>query len=163
MKTLGLEPTRTRLMLRRSSFAGLVGATALLIAWDAFLIARINEVNLLKAVSFVLFVILLLPIALSFWTATIGFIVQWRGGDTLDLTPTLGRTTAGADRMPRTAVVMPVYNEDPSRVLAGMKATYVSLESTGLLDRFDFFLLSDTTDPDTWVSEELAFAELRSE
>jgi membrane glycosyltransferase len=58
---------------------------------------------------------------------------------------------------------MPVYNEDPARVFAGVKATYTNIEQTGLLERFDFFLLSDSTDPDTWINEELAFAELRSE
>lgn len=163
MKTLRLEPTRTWLMLRRWGFAGLVAVTALLISWDAFLFLRINGVDLLKIASFVLFVVLLLPIALSFWTAVIGFVVQWRGGDTLDLTRTLSDIPSREDPLPRTAVVMPVYNEEPSRVLAGVKATYDSVESTGFLDRFDFFLLSDTTDPDTWVSEELAFAELRSE
>jgi membrane glycosyltransferase len=163
MKTLRLEPGRYWLMLRRLSFASLVGLTTLLIAWNAFSMLRVNGLDPLKVASFILFVVLLLPIALSFWTAIIGFVIQWRGGDSLDLTRTLeGAPTAG-EVLPRTAVVMPIYNEDPRRVLAGVKATYESLEQTGQLERFDLFLLSDTTDPDTWVSEELAFTELRSE
>ena len=162
VKTLRLEPTEFWLTLRRLGFGTLVMATALIIGWNAFSMARINGLDTLKIVSFVLFVILLLPIALSFWTATIGFLVQWRGGDTLDLSRTLEQAPSMGP-LPRTAVVMPVYNEDPSRVLAGLKATYNSVEETGFLDAFDFFLLSDTTDPDTWVSEELAFAELRNE
>jgi membrane glycosyltransferase len=163
MKTLRLEPTHWSLMLRRWGFAVLVGITALVIGWNAFLMLRVNGLDALKIISFVLFVVLLLPIALSFWTAVIGFIVQWRGGDTLDLSRTLEQVPAVAHLLPRTAVAMPVYNEDPSRVFAGVKATYASLEQTGLLERFDFFVLSDTTDPDTWISEELAFAELRGE
>jgi membrane glycosyltransferase len=163
MKTLRLEPTGFWLTMRRSVFAFLVAATALLIAWESFRMLKINGLSALKIASFVVFVILLLPIVLSFWTAMIGFVVQWRGGDTLDLSRSLPQAFDKVTDLPRTAVVMPIYNEDPGRVLAGIKATYSSLEQTGMLERFDIFLLSDTTDPDTWISEELAFAELRAE
>jgi membrane glycosyltransferase len=163
MRTLRLEPTGFWLLLRRTGFAVLVIVTAAIISWNAFVMLRINGLDSLKIGSFVLFVILLLPITLSFWTATIGFFVQFRGGDTLDLSRTLPDNNPNGDILPQTAVVMPVYNEDPGRVLAGLKATYCSLEETGSLDQFDFFVLSDTTDPDTWVSEELAFSEMRAE
>ena len=61
----------------------------------------------------------------------------------------------------KVVVVMPAYNEEPARVFAGLAATYESLERTGSLQRFDFFLLSDTNDPDIWVREEVAFAHAR--
>jgi len=57
--------------------------------------------------------------------------------------------------------VVPVYNEDPVGVFAGLKATFESLEKTGLLPFFEFFILSDTTDADVWVREEMAFVDLR--
>ena len=50
-------------------------------------------------------------------------------------------------------------NEDIARVCAGLKATYKSLEATGRLDHFDFFILSDTSNPDLWVAEEIAWYE----
>lgn len=162
MKSPRLEPNAYWLLLRRAIFAMLVISTVLLIAWRAWAMLRINGLDTLKVASFVLFVILLLPIALSFWTAVIGFVVQCRGGDTLDLARTLPAAADEAD-LPRTAVVMPVYNEEPGRVFAGVRASYESVEQTGWLSRFDFFVLSDTTNPDTWVSEELGFAELRNE
>jgi len=59
-----------------------------------------------------------------------------------------------------TAIVFPIYNEDPVRVLEGLRATYESLERTGQLDRFDFFILSDSTDPDRWVEEEARWCAL---
>ena len=160
MKSLRLEPSAYWLVLRRTVFAVLVMVTVLLIAWRAWAMLRINGLDTLKVASFVLFVILLLPIALSFWTALIGFVVQCRGGDALDLARTLP-SSADREDLPRTAVVMPVYNEESGRVFAGIRATYESVEQTGRLNRFDFFVLSDTTDPDTWVSEELGFADLR--
>ena len=61
----------------------------------------------------------------------------------------------------RTAVVMPIYNESPSRVFATLQAIYEDVEATGLGAHFDFFFLSDTTDPDVFVAEEAAFVALR--
>lgn len=58
------------------------------------------------------------------------------------------------------AIVLPVYNEDPRRVFAGLKTMYESLQRTGLGDRFDFFILSDSTKPERWVEEEFAWASL---
>ena len=55
---------------------------------------------------------------------------------------------------------MPICNEDVARVFAGLRATYESLAATGAGDRFDFFILSDSTDPDTRVDEHAAWFEL---
>ena len=60
----------------------------------------------------------------------------------------------------RYAVVMPVYNEDSARFCARIEAIYRSIEATGHLDSFDFFILSDTRDLDLWVLEETAWTNL---
>ncbi len=59
-----------------------------------------------------------------------------------------------------TAIVFPIYNEDVVRVYEGLRATYESLKKTGQRERFDFFILSDSTDPDKWVEEERRWYEL---
>jgi membrane glycosyltransferase len=59
-----------------------------------------------------------------------------------------------------TAIVFPIYNEDSVRVYEGLRATYESLEKTGQLERFDFFILSDSTDPDKWIEEERRWFDL---
>ena len=59
-----------------------------------------------------------------------------------------------------TAIVFPIYNEDVVRVYEGLRAIYESLEKTGQLERFDFFVLSDSTDPDKWVEEERRWFDL---
>jgi membrane glycosyltransferase len=59
-----------------------------------------------------------------------------------------------------TALVFPVHNEIAARVYEGLRATYKSLEKTGQLDCFDFYILSDSTDPDTWVDEERRWFDL---
>lgn len=68
------------------------------------------------------------------------------------------------DRKPaiRTAVLAPVYNEDPVRVAAGIKAMSAELvqQAPGC---FAFFILSDTTNPMAWLREEHAFRKLIDE
>ncbi len=61
----------------------------------------------------------------------------------------------------RTAVVMPIYNETPARVFAAVQAIYEDVRATGLGDAFEFFFLSDTTNPDVFVAEEEAFVRMR--
>ena len=56
-----------------------------------------------------------------------------------------------------TAVVMPICNEPVDRVFAGLKAIHHSLHRAGTLDRFHFFVLSDTNDPDAAMREEEAW------
>ena len=46
------------------------------------------------------------------------------------------------------------------RVLEGLRATYESVERSGRLEHFDFFILSDSTNPDRWVEEERQWSEL---
>jgi membrane glycosyltransferase len=59
-----------------------------------------------------------------------------------------------------TAIIFPIYNEDSVRVYEGLRATYESLAKTGELEHFDFFILSDSTDPDKWVEEERRWFDL---
>ncbi|HYG36625.1 MAG TPA: glucans biosynthesis glucosyltransferase MdoH, partial [Clostridia bacterium] len=163
MKTFSLEPTTLSQMARRICFGTLSAATVLFISWRILIMLQVNGWTPLKAAIFALFVILLIPIALSFWTAVIGFLVQWHGRDELDLSRALAEPLSTTSTLARTAVVMPIYNEDPARVFAGLKATYQSLQQAGLLSSFDLFVLSDTTDPDVWIKEELAFAQLQKD
>ncbi len=68
------------------------------------------------------FAILSCWLAAGFWTAMMGFVVLLRGGDR----HLVSRSAAGAGPLPddaRTAVVMPICNEDVKRVFAGLRAT----------------------------------------
>ena len=104
-----------------------------------------------------LFVVLFGWISLGFWTALAGFLVHLFGRGRSALAALVG-DVAGAPLAP-TAIVMPICNEDPARVFAGLRATYESLRATGRLEHFEFFILSDTADPDLWVEEERALAD----
>ncbi|RZK99585.1 MAG: glucans biosynthesis glucosyltransferase MdoH [Rubrivivax sp.] len=62
----------------------------------------------------------------------------------------------------RTAVIMPICNEDVSTVFAGLRATCESLATTGADRLFDVFILSDSSDPAVRAAELAAWSELRA-
>jgi membrane glycosyltransferase len=63
----------------------------------------------------------------------------------------------------RVVVLIPVHNEDPSEVMAGIVAMDASLAATGCRAAFDFAVLSDTTDPDLQRAETAWTARLLSD
>jgi membrane glycosyltransferase len=113
--------------------------------------------TVLIVVLLLMFLALFAWIALSLVSSVAGFVsCLFRGGRRLGI-------GAGGHLPPlgvRTALLMPTYNEQPSRVMAGIAAIYESLADAGYGDWFDFFILSDTTDPDVWIAEEEIFLAL---
>lgn len=107
----------------------------------------------------VLFAILFCWVSAGFWTAMAGFLVLMRGGDRYMIAQD-AEHAEGIDPSVRTAIVMPICNEDVNRVMAGLRATYESVERTGLIDRFDFYVLSDSNQPDICAAEVAAWADL---
>jgi membrane glycosyltransferase len=61
----------------------------------------------------------------------------------------------------RTALLLPLYNEETSRVFATAEATREALLEAGIAGRFDIFLLSDSTDPAAREREARALRLLR--
>ncbi len=62
----------------------------------------------------------------------------------------------------RTAILMPVYNEDPASTAAALLAMARGIEATGHGGAFEIFILSDTRDPAIWAKETRCFAALRT-
>ncbi len=107
-----------------------------------------------------LFVVLFGWISAGFWTAMAGFAVQVIGHDRY----AISRTAAGdgpIDARARVAIVMPICNEDVVRVYAGLRATCESLAARVEAPHFDFYVLSDTGNPDVRVAETAAWLQLR--
>jgi membrane glycosyltransferase len=67
---------------------------------------------------------------------------------------------ASSHRLASTAIVMPVFNEDVSRVFEGLRVVFKSVQKLEGADNFDFFVLSDSNQPNQWIREEVAWAEL---
>ncbi len=115
----------------------------------------------------ILFAILFGWVSAGFWTALAGFVLLLRKRDSYAITHMPEREGNGTKEgnkaispEARTAIIMPICNEDVARVFAGLRATYESLERTGQLERFDFFVLSDSNRADVLVAEKSAWADL---
>jgi membrane glycosyltransferase len=104
-----------------------------------------------------LFIVLFLLIAVGCMHGIFGFVLRLTNDRRLTrLKDYRSQSIAGTS----TAIVFPIHNEGVTRVYEGLRATYESLEKTGALDRFDFYILSDSTDPDKWVEEERRWFDL---
>ncbi len=153
--------------LRRRASSNAKGGTylaRLLIFGGALLLTYYGAYEMYKVVSLggtttfewallVLFVANFSWIALAFTSSAVGFL--WM----LFLAPKpLGIPAALATK---TAVVMPIYNESPERVFAAVGAMHEDVQATSLGAAFDWFFLSDTTNPDVFIAEERAFLRMR--
>ncbi|MEK8089352.1 glucans biosynthesis glucosyltransferase MdoH [Thermithiobacillus plumbiphilus] len=113
--------------------------------------------GMLRLGYLVLFGVLLAWISAGFWVAASGFVSLLRRGDRYTLLAgDAGHTVSNPGR---TAILMPVYHEDPSQVFASIRAMYLMLSATGRLDDFDFHVLSDSRKPESAVAEEMVWAE----
>lgn len=147
--------------LRRPVFFMLVLGTTVAGVAIMFNILAANNLMPLEAVLLCLFSITFGWITISFWSAVCGFVLQMMQRDPLSLKKMDLDRYRRQRITTRTAVVMPVYNEDTRRVIAGFEASFRSLAATGELAHFDFYLLSDTTDPQVAQAELDAWQQLR--
>ncbi|QCI69510.1 glucans biosynthesis glucosyltransferase MdoH [Phreatobacter stygius] len=122
--------------------------------YQMYKVVEAGGVTLLEWLFMILFVVNFSWIALAFTSGIVGMGNLLRHGIT--------RKPVLPDRLTaRTAVVMPIYNESPGRVFGTVQAIAEDVIKTGHAASFDFFFLSDTTDPDIWIAEERAFVALR--
>jgi membrane glycosyltransferase len=110
----------------------------------------------LEVADVAIFAILFASLSFGFTQAFVGFLVLSEGQEPLKITNTLDATAPLAS----TAIVMPVYNEDTETVFGNIGALYESITHRMELDSFDFYILSDSTDPAKVVEEELAWSDI---
>ncbi len=148
--------------LRRLVFFTVVLVTAAAGVAMMFDILRANGITTLEMAILALFAVTYSWITIAFWSAAIGFTLQLLRRDPLTLRRVVRPgTTDDAPITASTAVVMPVYNEDTARVVAGLEATCRSLIENDAGEHFDAFLLSDSTDAEIGAAEEHAIARLQ--
>ncbi len=130
------------------------GALALTVYAAREMVAVVSiggTMTVLQALMVVLFTVTFAWIALSASAAIAGVLF---GG-------VRRRSKADAQIDKRTALVMPIYNEDPARCFAAVHAMATTLVDRGSAEGFEVFVLSDTTNPDIWIKETAAFQILR--
>lgn len=145
---------------RRLVIAGLTAAMTLVAAYEMYFVLAVGGLTWAEHVVLFLFVVLFAWLAFSTASAFVGFLaLLGRGVRTLDIDPAAPLPNLSS----RTALLLPTYNEDAQRLMSRLQAIYESVEATGEGDKFDVFVLSDTTDPDIWIAEEIAFFALRGQ
>jgi membrane glycosyltransferase len=151
-KSEGPDPAFRTWPIRLFIFGGMAALTAVG-AWQMYEVVAVGTITTLEWALLILFVVNFSWIALAFTSALVGFWVLLRRTQT--------EPRLAPDLTSKTAVLMPIYNESPARVFGAMQAMIESIETTGHVDAFDFFFLSDSTDPDIWIAEERAFIAMR--
>jgi membrane glycosyltransferase len=155
------HPSRTgnspALAARRLLMLTTTIALTILAAYEMYYVLEVGGITAAEATVLGLFVALFAWIAFSSFSAIAGFSVLL-----------FGRTTAPAHHQDtqlssRTALLFPVYNEDPAPVLLRVRGMHEAIAAAGFGPHFDVFILSDTTDPDIWVREEKLLLDLRRE
>ena len=121
-------------------------------AWEMYHVVSVSGTTSLQYALLILFTLNFSWIALAFTSALLGFFGLLFNRERTDRVESLAH---------RTVVVMPIYNESTARTFAALAAIRESVEATGLGAHFDYFIVSDTTNPDVWIAEERAFLALR--
>jgi membrane glycosyltransferase len=145
---------------RRNTLLTLVVLSAI---GATFLMAHVLPVydsTLLRVGQIGLFSVLFAWVSAGFFTAMMGFWVQLRGDPHALSSKDVAHHTLSPDA--RTAIIMPICNEQVATVFAGLRATCESLAATGSAEQFDVYVLSDTSDPALRAAELAAWAELRT-
>ena len=153
-------PTAPFLMWLRRAFV--LGSTILLTgvaAYQMYLVVTVNGPTFLQVIILILYIALFAWIAFSFITMVIGFFLYVSGGSAalaIEHHGSLPNVTT------RCALLVPTYNETPYRVFARVQAIIESVEFTGQLAHFDFYILSDTANPEIWIEEEKEFFRIQN-
>jgi len=141
----GLKTTVARFVVFGGALALTAYATREMIA-----VVSVSGVSVLQWIMVALFAVTFAWIALASAAAVVGVLF----GDVRRRAP------ADLEVTERTALVMPVYNENPAASFAALEAMaegLIGLDARG----FEIFVLSDTTDPDIYARETAAFHVLR--
>ncbi len=141
---------------RRIALLTLTIVPSLVAAATMYHILPARDGQILNGVIALLFATLFAWVSMGFWSALAGLFVMLFRYDRFVVTASLPK---GRPLRPeaRAAILFPLYNEDITRVIEGVRVVWRSLAAAGARDNFDIFILSDSTSPDAWVNEEEAW------
>jgi membrane glycosyltransferase len=120
----------------------------------AFLLLQFSAADGLRLIDLVLSFLVFLTTMWLCWGAVLGMVGLVRA---LTVKPV---PFSSAPIISKTAILMPVYNEDPATSFARVAAMDAELAETGLSSRFHFAILSDTTSDEVGEQEKIWFAKL---
>jgi membrane glycosyltransferase len=117
--------------------------------WEMIAIAGFSNMTVPQGVMIFFFTLTLGWIAFAASSAVAGFLLP---------TPRAPEAPLGDSR---TALLMPVYNEDPIHTTAALQTMAEALAAADAAGNFEIVIVSDSTNVDAWIAETLAVDRLR--
>jgi len=117
--------------------------------WEMIGVVGFSNMTVLQGVMIFFFAITLGWIAFAATSALAGFFLP------------AARAAEAPLGDSRTALLMPVYNEDPVNTTAALQAMAEALDAAGAAHNFEIVIISDSTNVDAWIAESLAVDRLR--
>ena len=152
----------TELRRRRWLMAGLNTATYLALAITMAQIVGSSGWTAVDLVLFVCFLVAAPWTVVGFWNAVLGLWLLHGAKDGWSEVAPFAAAGERCDPLTaRTAVLMTLRNEDPSRALCRLETVAESLDRTGHGEAFAYFVLSDSSDPGIAALEEETVAAWR--
>jgi len=105
---------------------------------------------------------LLQGLMIFFFAISLGWIAFAAGSVLAGASKRRDLTHPDSGRATRTALVMPIYNEDPLRTTAALQAMAEALALIDAHRGFEIVILSDSTNADSWIRETLRVDLLRN-
>ncbi|MGI9406611.1 MAG: glucans biosynthesis glucosyltransferase MdoH [Hyphomicrobiaceae bacterium] len=129
---------------------------AVLAATMAYLLAQ-SGWTMIKGAMWLAYLVTLPWLSIGFWNALIGFgVLKFSAKPLASIAPMLA-TDATQPITARTAIVMAIRNEDPAASIDRLRVMFADIDRAGLLDKFDFHVLSDTDDSQIAAREKRLF------
>jgi membrane glycosyltransferase len=145
--------------LRRIALLGLIVLTCIVGGQHIAHILPHRGTTILEVAIVIVFATLFAWISIGFWEAMAGLFTLLRPYDRFAVTKSCREKDTLLGIQSRTAILVPICNEEVERVFACLYANFRSLEETGQGRYFDFYILSDSSRPDIWVEEEIAWSD----
>ncbi len=148
---------------RRALFAVLFAATmAGSLALAALALAP-GGFGMIDITLLVLFAVTLPWMVAGFWNAVIGLLIMRFSADPVAaVMPVAARIRGDEPVTASTAILLCIRNELPERMIRNLEPMLAGLDAAGCGERFNLYVLSDTSDAEIAGDEEACFAALTS-
>ncbi len=143
---------------RRVIVFGATLVLTFLVALGPYVLCAREGFEQLESIGFAAFLLLATAISCWFCSAAAGFFVLLTGREQDDLAFSPHPSTPTS----RTALLMPLYNEDAHAAFGRLSAIDSSLARLSASEAFDIFVLSDSTREDIAADERVAYRALRA-
>src|SRR5690349_14522725 len=150
VRALGPAPIRA-IVARAIVILATLGLTGYAL-FEMLGIVEFSKMTILQGVMIFFFTVTFAWIAFSAASAIAGLLVPIH-------IPKTQANLAGS----RTALLMPIYNEDPTHTTSALQAMAEALAQAGAAQHFEIVIISDSTQVDPWINESLAVDRLRRE